>query len=488
MGAMAHSVLLPHALQVWGIVSFVVVIGLSTTFRLINGIISTLSVIPTHRTGDATVFFDFIMKKLLLFLALLGTFTVGCDKDDLEDSNVVEDEIVNPSGLPKPKANEIYYTTTDGVILDLGDKNFYSTVSSHEVKNGIFVLTFVQDLSQISKSIEISFKDVKRLQSIRLPEGITAIGNFAFNECSSLKSITIPESVTSIGENAFQGCSSLTNITLPESVTSIREAAFLGCSSLTSIPIPEGVTSIGSAAFSSCSSLTSITIPESVTSIGRNVFNKCKGELKIYGKFIEGKLNYAEYHWLKGASFAKITIGDNITKLGAHAFDGCGFLTNIIIPEGVTKIGGSAFEGCSSLTSITIPESVTSIEYSAFKGCSSLTSITLPESVTSIGHYAFEGCSSLTNITIPESVLEIGSLAFGDCSSLKRVYCKRTEPSKQMLERNYEGYYCSSIYWEAFYKTADNINILVPRESVEAYKLAEGWKDYADAIVGYDFN
>lgn len=27
----------------------------------------------------------------------------------------------------------------------------------------------------------------------------------------------------------------------------------------------------------------------------------------------------------------------------------------------------------------------------------------------------------------------------------------------------------------------------VPRESVKAYKSADGWSDYADYIVGYDF-
>ena len=28
--------------------------------------------------------------------------------------------------------------------------------------------------------------------------------------------------------------------------------------------------------------------------------------------------------------------------------------------------------------------------------------------------------------------------------------------------------------------------IYVPNESIEAYKAAYGWKDYADKIVGYD--
>jgi hypothetical protein len=38
-----------------------------------------------------------------------------------------------------------------------------------------------------------------------------------------------------------------------------------------------------------------------------------------------------------------------------------------------------------------------------------------------------------------------------------------------------------------FYNNAPDRNIYVPTESVEVYKSATGWSDYADAIVGYDF-
>ena len=38
-----------------------------------------------------------------------------------------------------------------------------------------------------------------------------------------------------------------------------------------------------------------------------------------------------------------------------------------------------------------------------------------------------------------------------------------------------------------FYSNASGRKIYVPMESVEAYKNAEGWSDYADAIEGYNF-
>ena len=184
--------------------------------------------------------------------------------------------------------------------------------------------------------------------SVSLPEGLTSIGNYAFQYCSSLTSITIPNSVTSIGESTFRNCSALTSITIPNSVTSIGYAAFEYCSSLTSITLPNSVITIGNGAFNSCSSLTSITIPNSVTSIGEYAFVWC-------------------------SSLTSITLRNSVTSIGESAFEDCSSLTSITLPNSVTSIGGGAFEYCSSLTSITIPNSVTSIGGGAFSSCAQVT-------------------------------------------------------------------------------------------------------------------
>ena len=67
--------------------------------------------------------------------------------------------------------------------------------------------------------------------------------------CSGLTSVTMPEGVTVIGEGAFQGCTGLTNVKIPETVTRIRGFAFYQCSGLTKVVIPESVAHIGYSAF-----------------------------------------------------------------------------------------------------------------------------------------------------------------------------------------------------------------------------------------------
>ena len=262
-----------------------------------------------------------------------------------------------------------------------------------------------------------------------IPDGVTSIGEFAFEYCSGLTSVTIPNSVTSIGQYAFYYCSGLTSITIPNSVTSIGYGAFSGCSGLTSVTIPNSVTSIGQYAFYYCSGLTSITIPNSVTSIGYGAFSGCSGLTSITVE--TGNTKYDSRNNCNAiietasntliAGCKNTVILNGVTSIGGGAFSGCSGLTYVFIPNSVTSIGGGAFSGCSGLTSVTIGNSVTSIGSSAFHGCSGLSSITIPNSVTSIGSSAFYGCSGLSSVTIPNSVTSIGSSAFHGCSGLTKV-------------------------------------------------------------------
>ena len=283
------------------------------------------------------------------------------------------------------------------------------------------------------------FANCESLTNITIPNSVTSIGDYTFRNCTSLTSITIPNGVTSIGGSVFEDCTSLTSITIPNSVTSIGNFTFYGCTSLTSITIPNSVTSIGYAVFSNCESLTNITIPDSVTRIDNRAFQNCKSLKSI--TIPDSVTRIGEFTFSGCESLKSITIPDGIEWICQHTFARCTSLTSVIIPDSVTSIDTSAFNDCTSLKSITIPDSVTSIDSSAFKDCRSLTSIKIPDSVTSIESSTFENCTSLTSIAIPNSVTSIESSAFYGCKSLTSV----TIPDSVTSIGDYTFDYCTSL-------------------------------------------
>ena len=194
-----------------------------------------------------------------------------------------------------------------------------------------------------------SYQIGRNIRSVDIPQGVTSIGNHAFEECFALEEVTIPQSVTSIGLIAFGGCCKLTTLSLGENVETnietIGDDAFYYCIELESVTIPQSVTSIGNDAFGQCHDLQSLTIKDAATSIGHRAFLGC-------------------------TSLETISLGENIKTIGYHAFNSCTSinLTNVTIPENVTTIRPGTFDYCTHLEYIMLPAGLTSFQDS-LKGC-----------------------------------------------------------------------------------------------------------------------
>lgn len=137
------------------------------------------------------------------------------------------------------------------------------------------------------------------------------------------------------------------------------------------------------------------------------------------------------------------------------------------IGDCVTTIGEKLFYYSSTLKTVTMLNNVTRINDAAFNQCSNLSSVTLSKGMDRIGNYAFSGDKKLTSIVIPESVSYIGMNGFRGCTALTSVTCLAAMPP--------------SIGSDVFTNT-NNCPIFVPAESVDAYKAATYWNNYASRI------
>lgn len=114
------------------------------------------------------------------------------------------------------------------------------------------------------------------VRHLRVKEGVTRIGAYAFDSYDAMLDITLAKSVTSVGRKAFALCTSLVTATLSEETAEICELAFYGCSSLESVSLGKWLVTLGSHAFAGCGSLREAALPEGLSSIGDSAFEGCE--------------------------------------------------------------------------------------------------------------------------------------------------------------------------------------------------------------------
>ena len=194
----------------------------------------------------------------------------------------------------------------------------------------------------------------------------------------------------------------------------------------------------------------------------------------------DSNLTYGSFGGLQNLS--SVTLSNSIVSIGGYCFKYCKSLTTLIIPYGVKYIQHSAFLGCSGLTSITIPESVTHIYSYAFNKCRSLTSVTLPNSVEYIGGFNFSECSNLRTLTLGNNVRIIRWDFCWSSNNLESVTINTTTPPQFIPESWDSGVGGNISFYNPIAGRYNNVAIYVPSGSVNAYKAASGWSQFADKI------
>lgn len=256
------------------------------------------------------------------------------------------------------------------------------------------------------------------LTTVTIPQTVKKIGNYAFAQ-SFLQEVEFAgnSALTEIGAYAFNSCTDLTEISLPDGVTTIGDLAFEGCSRLAKAEI-SSVTSMGEGVFANCPALATVTFGANATATGTFTFlNEQSGALTSVTlsdkmtKIDDGAFAYCS---------ALVTLDlRNVTEIGNEAFANCTSLATLTNLNKVTTIGQTAFAYCTSLTSADL-SAAKSIYAEAFLYSSHLSTVTLGAQLEGIGDYAFFS-TALVSIDIPENCSYVGASAFNGITVLRSI-------------------------------------------------------------------
>ena len=238
------------------------------------------------------------------------------------------------------------------------------------------------------------------ITKVVVEEGVTGLGNQAFNGCICLEKVKLPDTIEKLGVRCFAKCNSLIDINIPDSLTNIGDNAFTDLTIMMAgldIKSQNNESSEGSSEESSEGSSESNLKDGSDNDLVKptntkaneipnknTVQDKTKTNQFKVGKTIKDKKTGFVYK-VKGGKktpelalvkvpkkSAKVTVKSvvrisgkkcKVTSIGMNAFKGNKKVKQITIEKGITKISKGAFKGCKNLKKMKVKNKKLSKKY-----------------------------------------------------------------------------------------------------------------------------
>ena len=254
--------------------------------------------------------------------------------------------------------------------------------------DGVMVFTGTGEIPNYPENRTPWFEYADKVKMVIISEGITRVGDFAFDRFVNLESITIPTTLKSFGILTFNFCSRINSVYISD-IDAWCRIRFEG-----NLSNPMSYGTENNTIYLNNEPITEVVVPEDV--------------------------EYLDHNFNKFSQLEKITLPEGLKRIGDSTFKNCKSLKNIEIPDTVTEIGAYAFAYCDSLESVVIPDSVTLVEMGAFSA-SGLKTVELSKNMKIIYYATFGLCESLEEIVIPENIEIIERNAFGSCENLEKV-------------------------------------------------------------------
>ena len=226
--------------------------------------------------------------------------------------------------------------------------------------------------------------------------------------------VCLPEGIRSIAPYAFAANQDITGIRLPAGLSHIGEGAFWGCENLEYVSFfhdsPDGQENF-------CSSMAS----SDPCRVDHRAFEKCISlrEIHIHGDYVGSRV----FSFCVSLKKAVLT---GLPVLGQRLFEGCRSLEACVCPQ-AADIEEHCFRGCENLCFFDFT-GIRRVGSGGFQNCDKLTKLELEDGVL-IMPRAFEDCGRLEEIRLtgPRGILRVGEYGFSGCTALRKVVLKGRE-------------------------------------------------------------
>lgn len=231
------------------------------------------------------------------------------------------------------------------------DQNIFNNFSYREYKNYISITGYYGSESTVIIPSEINGKEV------------TKIGDLAFSEVQDERDFCWLSLRQDDTEIMLENLKKIETVIIPDTVVSIGYLAFSDCPNLTQVDIPDSVTSFGGYNFKGTKWLENRQNENPLVIVNNCVINgdKCTGEVFVP----DGVINISKYSFCENTKITDVILPEGVKQIDVKAFCSCSNLKNINIPYSVEDISLWTFSGC-SLSSVVIPNKNTTISFSTF--------------------------------------------------------------------------------------------------------------------------
>lgn len=413
-----------------------------------------------------------------------------------------------------------------------------AVTSLGEVFTGDCDIMYFDELQHFTGLTAISrnaFCDCKKLQSIAIPRSVRFFQKNAFRR-SGLPMLSVPSTVVGIGDHCMDDCPRLQTVIFESMLPATNEGIvpLQGCPQLSYIFVPE---------YEKNDNVPNRLTWKPLRPLMKSEIEFADPEVKAiclqrWDRNHNRELSISEAQAVAALDaafcrnpiikhFDELRFFTGLEEIGISDFEECLSLQSIQLPQSIRRIGAWAFHSCKRLQHMELPERLERIDHDAF-GLNQFSSIFIPAATTSIATTAVSENYKLTQVTvspdnpvydsrencnaiihtatncmisashvarIPRSIASLSDEAFNwfypedlfipDNITYIGPWTFATWVDRVYLESPTPPYYDSQNGQLNLFEGDPDPEIYVPIGSSEAYKQADGWRQFAHRIREY---